>query len=258
LSLSPADIDRAVCVTIDVEWAAQEVLDDLVRALDERGVRATFFCTHPGSRVPGHERALHPNFRRNGDTIRALREKLGPSYLDVTDAAVYEHVLRTTLEFAPEARGTRSHSLFYESDLLPRYEALGLRYDSTYFSPMTQGLRPTERGFGVLELPVYFMDHHALLVRQRSFQLEDLRLDSPGLKVLDFHPNIVYTNATTLELYESMRAAYRDPGRLLELRQPGRGPRTLFLDVLDELARGAWPTATLGEVESVARSRSSP
>src|SRR5262249_20324069 len=35
-----------IYLTIDVEWACEEVLADTLRLLDERGVRATFFCTH--------------------------------------------------------------------------------------------------------------------------------------------------------------------------------------------------------------------
>ena len=61
------------CLSVDEEWANPEVLSDLLRMLDERRLRATFFCTKPGVEVPGHERALHPNFRRTGDTVRNFR-----------------------------------------------------------------------------------------------------------------------------------------------------------------------------------------
>lgn len=38
-------------ISIDVEWAHPEVLADVVRLLDEREIRATFFCTHEGIRL---------------------------------------------------------------------------------------------------------------------------------------------------------------------------------------------------------------
>jgi hypothetical protein len=58
-----------VVISIDVEWAHPEVQADVVRLLAERNLRATFFCTHAGISVPGHERALHPNFRRRGNSL---------------------------------------------------------------------------------------------------------------------------------------------------------------------------------------------
>src|SRR4051812_40862134 len=61
-----------VCLTVDVEWAHPVVLADLVSLFNEAGVAATFFVTHAGVELPGHERGLHPNFRRNGDSYRAL------------------------------------------------------------------------------------------------------------------------------------------------------------------------------------------
>ncbi len=58
-----------VAVTIDVEWAHPEVLDDILRLIAERNLRATCFCTHAGIVMPRHERALHPNFRRQRNSL---------------------------------------------------------------------------------------------------------------------------------------------------------------------------------------------
>src|SRR5262249_35907583 len=64
----PVDLHPdTLCFTVDVEWAAPEVLADIVRLFDTYGVKATFFVTHQGVSVPGHERGLHPNFRRGSD-----------------------------------------------------------------------------------------------------------------------------------------------------------------------------------------------
>ena len=43
-----------IYITIDVEWACREAVTDTLRLLDDRGLRATFFCTHAGIEVPGH------------------------------------------------------------------------------------------------------------------------------------------------------------------------------------------------------------
>src|ERR1700730_13691164 len=125
----PAGIDRyTLCFTVDVDWAAAEVIADLRELFDQYGVQATFFVTHAGVDTLGHERGLHPNFRRNGDTYRQLLEERNGS-LTLSDYEVNLYVLQTTLAFAPEAKGLRTHSLYYDATLLPIFKQLGLEYD---------------------------------------------------------------------------------------------------------------------------------
>src|SRR5579863_954947 len=111
-----------IALSVDVEWAHPAVLADLVRELDLRNLQATFFCTHAGIEVPGHERGLHPNFGRDGDAMRRLRQRCGDAaYLEMKDQAVLEEIVREAREFAPEATGIRSHRLFSSSEALPIY-----------------------------------------------------------------------------------------------------------------------------------------
>lgn len=238
-----------VCLTIDVEWAHPEVLAHVVRLLDAHAIPATFFCTHAGIVVPGHERALHPNFRRQGDTLRQFRENASGASADPADeAAIYEHVIRTTRSFCPEAVGVRAHSLFHDSDLLPVFARHGIEYDSGCFLPGASGLAPTPREYGILQLPIYYMDHHDLMVGVTDFRAGNLKLDGPGLKVLSFHPNMIFINAAADRDYAETKAYYHDSERLAAARFPGRGVGTLFEELLDHIATRRIPTARLGEI----------
>jgi peptidoglycan/xylan/chitin deacetylase (PgdA/CDA1 family) len=103
--------------TVDVACSAEEVLVDLRTLFDQHGVRATFFVTS-GPR---------PNFRRNSDTYRRLRETHGEIALADEDR-VRPH-RSSALAFAPEAKGLRAHSLYHDSavlPLLPLYRRLGV------------------------------------------------------------------------------------------------------------------------------------
>jgi hypothetical protein len=224
-----------VVVTVDVEWAHPDVLADVVAQLDERGLQATFFCTHEGIEVPGHERALHPSFRRQGNT------QLGAEAERLSDRQLYGAVVERMSALYPEARGVRAHSLFHDSDLLPVFRAAGLEYDSSYMLPLAPGLAPVWKGAGILELPLYYMDHWDLREQATGFALAGLRLGSPGLKVVAFHPNLVYLNASQPEHYERAREHYHDPPWLRTARRGGRGARTLFLELLDSLAERERP-----------------
>lgn len=244
-----------IAVTIDVEWAGETVLMDTIRLLDERQIRATFFCTHEGISVNGHERALHPNFRRNGDAMRKCRQEAAQDWDKWTDRMFYQYVVRATHSLCPEAVGTRSHSLLYDSDLLSVYRDAGLEYDSTYFLPMASHLSPVWKE-DILEFPGYYMDHIDLISQSTGFRIDELGLNQRGMKVFDFHPNLVFLNASTEAQYHDSKLHYHDSDRLLELRHSGRGVRTLFIDLLDIIVSKRLPTMTLSEANSAWRSDS--
>jgi len=250
----PAALDPdSVCISIDVEWAAAPVLDDLRRLLDERELRATFFVTHEGVSVPGHERGLHPNFRRNGDTWKRLVAAHGGRSEHLTDDEIYRHVVRTTHAFAPEAKGLRAHSLHYDSTLVPLYRESGLEYECSYQMPLVQCLRPFWKGNGMMGLCTYWADHFDILTRASGFDVARLKLDGPGIKLLDLHPNIVYLNAADNAAYMGTKPVYHDADALRERRNPGRGIRTLLTDALDFIATRGLTVVTVGEVNALWR-----
>lgn len=242
---SDAPVPDTVCFSVDVEWAHPEIVDDLRILFDQHGVAATFFVTHPGVDVPGHERGIHPNFRRNGDSYRTLTDAHSRS-----DDEVHHHIVSRTLSFAPEAKGVRAHSLYYDSTLLPLYRRLGIEYDCSYQMPLVERLRPFWKHHGIVEIPTFYADHLDIIEGLSDFSTEKLRLDGPGIKVLDFHPNIVFLNAATDAFYCSTKDAYHDPEQLRALRNAGAGIRTLLLKILEHVASRRIPTATIGEINA--------
>ena len=249
----PSGLDpNTICFTVDVEWAALEVLADLRDLFDQHGVRATFFVTHGGVETPGHERGLHPNFRRDGDTYKRLREMCDETAL--TDEGIHANILSRTLSFAPEAKGLRTHSLYYDSTLLPLYRRFGLEYDCSYRLPLVEGLRPFWKQHEIVEIPTYYADYFDLVTGATAFDLKALALDRPGLKVFDFHPNLVYLNASNAAAYHATKSFYHEPGQLLAARQPGKGTRTLLVDLLAAVSASRLPTATAGEINAHWRS----
>jgi hypothetical protein len=100
---------------------------------------------HPGrpASVRAHERGPRANFRRYSDIYRRLRETHGEIALADEDR-VRPH-RSSALAFAPEAKGLRAHSLYYDSavlPLLPLYRRLGVEYDCSCQMPLLGGLSP--------------------------------------------------------------------------------------------------------------------
>jgi hypothetical protein len=181
---------------------------------------------------------------------------MGPAAMaKIDEGDLYRHVLRTTLDFAPEAKGARSHSLFYDSLMIPLYREFGLEYDSSYQLPLTPGLEPIWKEYDVLELPIYFADHFELKTGATGFDIGRLHLERPGLKVINLHPNMLYLNAVSDRHYMASKAFYHDQERLLESRFSGRGIRSMVMDLLEHVASKRLSTATLGEVNERWRSR---
>jgi hypothetical protein len=234
-------------ITVDVEWAHPRIVAEVTARLDERGLRATFFCTHAGVDVPGHERALHPNFRRCGNSL--LDSPGGVEAARGADRDFYRFVVETTHAFCPEAVGVRAHSLFFDTDVLAEYAARGLRYDSSYFLPLAAGLAPVRKHRRVLELPLFYMDHWDMVEAGTNFELARVTPPGGGLRIFAFHPNLVYLNASEPAHYEASRACYHDVDALRKLVRPGRGVGTLFLELLDHLANGGGAVATMAEIE---------
>ena len=150
---------------------------DLRRLFDQHGVRATFFVTHAGVERPGHERGLHHNFRRNGDSYKQVRG--GEATL--TDEQIHTHVVSNTLAFAPEAKGLRTHSLYYDSTLLPLYRLAGLEYDYSYQMPLVAGLRPFWKPHEIVEIrPIT----PTISTWATGFDLAGLALERLGVEVI--------------------------------------------------------------------------
>jgi hypothetical protein len=242
---------------VDIDWAPDETLQELRRLLDSFGIRATFFCTHAGIEVPGHERALHPNFRRNGDTLRGLMASAGPAFADWSETDIYRGIVQTTKTFCPEGVGVRAHSLFYDSLLLEVYYQAGLVYDSSYLLPLAQRLTPVLKEYNLLELPIYYNDHFDMKAQATGFRANRLGLDGPGLKVLNFHPNMVYINAASHQQYLDARPYHKSPERLRAVRFNGRGVGTLLAEVLEFISAKRLRTATLREVHDLWRQENS-
>lgn len=229
------------------------MIADLVSLFNEYGVRATFFVTHGNVTIPGHERAIHPNFRKGGDSYRSL-----PDAANRGDQEIFEHIVSTTCSFVPEAKGVRAHSLHYDSALLPIYRRHGIEYECSQRLPLVAGLRPFWNQCDIVGIPSYYSDYFDLLTGSSRFELERLKLDVPGLKVMDFHPNIVFSNFADHDSYEASRPFYHDPEQLLAGRNSGPGVRSLLIAALEDVTKRNRTVMTLGELNALWRSQVSP
>lgn len=223
-----------LCLTIDIDWAHDEVIADTLTLIAEAGVAATWFVTHATPvladirATPGQELGLHPNFN---------------PLLDGTPGSAKDKLLQLH-DIVPEAVCVRSHSLVRSSRLSVMFRELGMTHESNYFLPPSAGhnVRPWTDFTGILQVPIRWEDDVRLLDPTIGEPLAHLGKLTP--LTVDFHPIHVFLNTSSIADYEHSRPAAHDPAVLREQRrEPGTGgSRDRFLNLLAAARQGAVST----------------
>lgn len=225
-----------VCLTFDVDWAPETVLNHVVQKLTKRGIRATFFATHQSQVLTCldenlFEVGLHPDFR------------------DLS--AGFDLPVRKLKDLYPNAVGGRSHGLFVSSQVLNAYRSCGLRYESNIFLLRHKCLEPTLRFKDMVSIPFYWSDDKHLEL-ELSHTLDSLWLDRQGLKVLNFHPIHIFLNTPRIALYERSKADFQNVDWLRKLQnidEPGIG--SLFDQLLNHLTLTGIETWKMRDVQEL-------
>lgn len=206
-------------LTLDLDWAPDFVLAPVFAELARAGVAATVFATHATpllqSPDPAWEIGLHPA---------------------LSDLAAAAGAIASLKEAFPQARCLRNHSLVMSSRLLPLLAHSGITCTSHYAMYGMAGIAPVRLPFDVVEYPIWYMDDvHALCWDEADEDgIVAALFDTPGVKVLAFHPIHIYLNSSSLDAYEAAKADLENPEHLARCRQPGRGVGRFFSRLLAE------------------------
>ena len=207
----PETFEDKIFLTLDVDWAHDEVFADSIEFLRELGAKATWFVTHETSVLddikddPDFELGIHPNFNPLLD---------GSSQ----GAKNAEEVIDGVLKIVPEAKSVRSHSMSQNFRLLDLFSDRGLTHDSNDFIPEQSGMEllPYPHWTGLLRVPFFWEDNVQCMYRHNT-PIRDL-VCRKGLKIFNFHPIHVFLNTEKLSRYEDSRSQHYKPELLINLR----------------------------------------
>lgn len=209
-------------LTIDVDWAHDEVLADSIDLVEKTGVCATWFITHETTCLellrgnPRFELGIHPNF----NPLLSGDHSLGKTAEEIVDRL---------LEIVPEAKSVRSHSMTQSSVLLNLFCDKGLTHDCNHYIPQQSQiiLKPWHLWNGLIRVP-YFWEDDLSCIYEDCFDPTSL-LSRQGLRVFDFHPIHLFLNTTNLSEYEETRNLHRKPNELIKHRASSdNGARSRF------------------------------
>lgn len=214
----------AIVLTLDIDWACDEVLADCIDLVEEAAAPATWFVTH-------NTPLLH-RLRANDNFELGIHPNFNPLFEGNGKGA--EQVIDEILAIAPEAVSVRSHSMVQSSRLLELFRRKGLRFDCNHFIPEQSGiiLKPWRLWNGMIKVPHFWEDDAACIYDAGAAVRDLVRRD--GLKVFDFHPIHVFLNTEDLARYDQTRGLHDTAIKLVTHRFSGMGTRTQFLDLLAE------------------------
>lgn len=214
-------------ITLDVDWAPDWVIAEVVNVLIEKNVKATWFITHDSPRIRKlfkyphlFEVGLHPNFHRES-----------------TQGKSPEDVMMYLKGIAPSAKSVKTHGLVQSSRLLRMMrEDFNILHDVSLFLPETPNIIPHEMFFsanrkGLLRFPYFWEDAEEMYSPERCFSFRQ-EYHVSGLKIFCFHPIHIVLNSYDVAGYHNCK----EGGNLSELPamdihpyiHDGQGTGTLF------------------------------
>jgi len=216
-----------IILTMDIDWASDEIVSYCFDILRKYDCKATIFATGKSDLLEAltdtrFEVGIHPNFN---DTLEFSKK------------------IDELLNIFPYAKGMRSHGLFFSSYIMVMCKEKGILYDSNTILPYHEGLHPVERIPGYFTFPYNWSDGN-YMKRNVDFSLEKNRLRLGGLKLFTFHPIHIYMNTYSLKHYSEYKPHYHNLRELEKYRNSGSGIGTYFIQLLEYIKANSIPTYT--------------
>ena len=190
------DNEPVFCFTSDIDWASEAILSLFFEQIEIYNLKLTTFVTHSSPIIDALfkknrlERGIHPNFLQNSSHGKTFKE-----------------VIENCVQYAPEAKGFRSHRLFDVSDITHLLKnEYGFRYVSNLGTILATNVRPLLHESGLIHFPIFFEDGTHLY---NSMHLNINRFENyfktPGIKIISFHPMNFVLNSPNFQFMRQIK-----------------------------------------------------
>lgn len=240
------DDEPVFCLSSDIDWASEDVLECYFQNMLAYEQRTTLFVTHPSERIDHVfkmgliDRGIHPNFMQqssHGDTFKEIAE--------------------TCIKLAPESYGFRSHRAFDVTDITHMlYNDYGYRYVSNQITILQPLVRPIVHESGLVNFPVFFEDG-THLYNQLDLSIDSYKklVASPGLKILSFHPMNYVFNSPSYRYMRGIKDSLSreqfnniDKHTISRLQNNNRGIKNFIDDLIEFIAIKGYKWLSMNEL----------
>ena len=212
-------------LTCDIDWAPDYAVADLFQIVSDIGYDLTAFATHDSDELKNCpnfvEIGLHPDNTRPHPEFGLSRK-----ILDLK-------------EMYPDAVGLRAHRNFFGQNIAHLASQAGLKYDVSVFNWRQKFVQIHKDQFGLLRTS-YNWEDGINADMGLEWDIANVPIDDPGLKIFNFHPIFVYLNCPNDDYRRTVTQQYKNlelaPKSELEpMIYKGYGARTFMIDMLKEL-----------------------
>jgi len=201
-----------IFITLDIDWAHDEVIRYVAKLLSDNNVKATWFVTHQTPVLnelranPLFELGIHPNY--NPLLLNGSAEK-GNTAKDILD---------NVISIVPEAGSVRSHCLTQNTSLVTYYNEHKISKELNMLIPIQSGIvvKPFKDCSHLIQLPHIWEDDVHMLYKCDYLDMLKQINEYSGLTILDFHPIHVYLNETTFQHYQEAKPNLQTISKLIE------------------------------------------
>ncbi len=233
---------QTVCLTFDQDWAPEYMIAQVLAILDEFDATATFLATNPSpllidsARKSVHEVGLHPNLAANSTQGDGIEDII--------------HGLRRTY---PGSSGTRFHVLEHSYRDLMTLGRFKFEYDVSTFRFNCPYLLPAYHEDLAMTLLTYCWEDGYNVDGNLLTMIESIDIESPGVKIINFHPLNVFLNCAQDAHKAAFQQAVPDLGlsnreESIRFRHNGEGIEVLLRHFLKSLQNRGIRTVTLREL----------
>ncbi len=224
------------CITLDIDWSPDFVIDEVAQQLLDHAVRATWFVTHDSPAVDRLRR--HPDLFELG---------IHPNFLPgSTHGATAEAVLAHCKNLVPDAVSVRTHGLVQSTPLLSTImRQTTVQCDVSLFLPDARHVEMVEYcwdGRVLLRAPFIWEDDFAMQRSPANLRPAWMPTGGTGICIYNFHPMHVYLNSVDMQRYQKVKRAHhpltaapRDS--VAALRNAGPGIGAVFAELVAGIGR---------------------
>lgn len=238
------------CFTSDIDWASDEVVEYSHISVGGDNLKLTYFATNPSEfldhcRESGTARILiHPNFIS------------GSSH-----GKTYEEVINYCQNLVPDADGFRSHRYYESNDIHDAFARKGFKFFSNHCTQCEIELKPLRHRSGMFSIPIFLEDGGYLLMDPSlRFDLLKKYIDTPGLKLINFHPAHMAFNTPAFSYTRNIKDSHTreqwnklSKEQIKKLEYKKDGIRTIIQKVIEHIQKRNYPLLSIHEVYEEAK-----
>ena len=227
-----------IILTCDVDWAPDFAIEEVINLTAQYGCCITMFATHKSEvllNAPSHvEVGLHPDFTRLHN-IKNFCDKINQ-----------------LKEYYPNAVGTRSHRNFFGQNISDCAKRCSLKYDVSTFlwnEPFCQ----VHKDYNGLIKFAYIWEDGIHLDMKLPFNWDKISLKTPGMKILNVHPILMYLNSSSEDHRRSVTSRYKNltvaPKSEIDYEvNHNLGIKNVWIDILEFIQKYQIKTYNLSEL----------